>query len=77
MSVAIDISVFSNYFDSCPVFHVQGKCFPVAEYFLEDVLDLTDHLGHSSLLEIGVWEDLDEKNITHGKTGPTQNGRQA
>lgn len=77
MSAALDISVFSNYFDSCPVLHVQGKCFPVAEYFLEDVLELTDHLGHSSPLEIGVWEDLDEKNATHGKTGATQNGRQA
>lgn len=54
MSAALDINVFSNYFTSCPVFHVQGKCYPVTEYFLEDVLQLTDHLSQS--LEIGVWD---------------------
>ncbi len=73
MSAALDISVFSNYFGSCPVLHVQGKCFPVNEYFLEDVLELTDHLGHSSPLEIGVWEESDVKNA---KIGSARNGGQ-
>lgn len=73
MSAALDISVFSNYFGSCPVMHVQGKCFPVAEYFLEDVLEVTDHLGHASPLEIGVWEESDGKNT---KSGSARNGGQ-
>ena len=54
MSAALDVNVFSNYFTSCPVFHVQGKCYPVQEFFLEDVLQLTDHLSQG--LEIGVWD---------------------
>ena len=73
MSAALDISVFSNYFGSCPVMHVQGKCFPVTEYFLEDVLELTDHLGNSTPLEIGVW-DGDDKNAKNGSIGLCQNG---
>lgn len=67
MSAALDTSVFSNYFGSCPVLHVEGKCFPVNEYFLEDVLELTDHLGHASLLEIGVWDEGDEQQSKNGK----------
>lgn len=74
MSAALDISVFSNYFGSCPVLHVQGKCFPVAEFFLEDVLELTDHLGHSKPLEIGIWEETDGNNASHGNGGSSQNG---
>ena len=45
MSAALDVNVFSDYFGTCPVLHVQGKCFPVEEHFLEDVLRLTNY-GH-------------------------------
>lgn len=45
MSAALDVNVFSDYFGTCPVLHVQGKCYPVEEYFLEDVLRLTNY-GH-------------------------------
>ena len=41
---------------------------------LEDVLELTDHLGHSSPLEIGVWEESD---ITDAITGSARNGGHA
>lgn len=75
MSAALDISVFSNYFSSCPVMHVQGKCFPVTEYFLEDVLELTDHLGHSSPLEIGVWEESEIKSTETKIVGISREGQ--
>lgn len=75
MSAALDISVFSNYFSSCPVMHVQGKCFPVTEYFLEDVLELTDHLGHSSPLEIGVWEESEIKSTETKTVGISREGQ--
>ena len=45
MSAALDVNVFSDYFGVCPVQHVQGKCYPVEEHFLEDVLRLTNY-GH-------------------------------
>lgn len=73
MSAALDINVFSNYFTSCPVFHVQGKCFPVTEYFLEDVLQLTDHLRQG--LEIGVWETSLEKQVNGKDTSRSKTGK--
>ena len=50
MSAALDISVFCNYFEACPVVQVEGKCFPVEQYFLEDILRVTNHLGDVSHL---------------------------
>ena len=67
MSAALDINVFSGYFTNCPVIHVQGKCYPVSQYFLEDALQMTDYLGHGS--EFGVW-DKDSGQVTT----PTTNG---
>ena len=45
MSAALDIKVLSNYFSDCPVLQVEGKCFPVHEYYLEDVLSMMNYLG--------------------------------
>jgi ATP-dependent RNA helicase YTHDC2 len=50
MSAALDVTVFSNYFEKCPMVQVEGKCFPVSEFYLEDILVLTNHLGDVSRL---------------------------
>ena len=50
MSAALDVTVFSNYFEKCPMIQVEGKCFPVSEFYLEDILVLTNHLGDVSRL---------------------------
>ncbi len=50
MSAALDVTVFSNYFESCPIIKVEGKCFPVSEFFLEDILAFTNYLGDVSSL---------------------------
>lgn len=65
MSAALDCNVFSNYFGHCPVLHVQGKCYPVTEYFLEDTLQMTDYLGHG--MEIGVWDVKETKIAKNGE----------
>lgn len=70
MSAALDINVFSGYFSNCPVFHIQGKCFPVRQYFLEDALQLTNHLGRG--MEIGVWTEEDAAST---KTATNMYGR--
>ncbi|XP_034254470.1 3'-5' RNA helicase YTHDC2-like [Thrips palmi] len=47
MSATLDISVFTKYFNNCPVITVPGRQYEVQEYFLEDVLKLTGYLnGH-------------------------------
>lgn len=41
MSATIDTSLFSKYFNNCPVIEVQGRAFPVQHYFLEDCIEAT------------------------------------
>ncbi|XP_043511200.1 dosage compensation regulator isoform X1 [Frieseomelitta varia] len=41
MSATIDTTLFSNYFNNCPVIEIPGRSFPVQEYFLEDCIHLT------------------------------------
>ncbi|XP_071443842.1 dosage compensation regulator mle isoform X2 [Hetaerina americana] len=40
MSATIDTTLFSKYFNDCPVVEVEGRAFPVQEYFLEDCVQL-------------------------------------
>ncbi|KAG8227388.1 hypothetical protein J437_LFUL000396 [Ladona fulva] len=40
MSATIDTTLFSKYFNDCPVVEVEGRAYPVQEYFLEDCVQL-------------------------------------
>lgn len=40
MSATLNADVFSNYFNYCPIIEVQGKIYPVEEFYLEDVLSM-------------------------------------
>jgi ATP-dependent RNA helicase A len=40
MSATIDTSLFSRYFGDCPIIEVEGKAYPVQEYFLEDAIEI-------------------------------------
>ncbi|XP_074099663.1 dosage compensation regulator mle isoform X1 [Cotesia typhae] len=42
MSATIDTSLFSDYFNKCPVIEVPGRAYPVQQYFLEDCVHLTN-----------------------------------
>ncbi|XP_021149830.2 ATP-dependent DNA/RNA helicase DHX36 isoform X1 [Columba livia] len=39
MSATLNAEKFSEYFDNCPMIHIPGFTFPVAEYLLEDVIE--------------------------------------
>ncbi|XP_056647810.1 dosage compensation regulator isoform X1 [Diorhabda sublineata] len=41
MSATIDTTLFSKYFNNCPVIEVPGRAYPVKQYFLEDAIELT------------------------------------
>ncbi|KAG7157775.1 ATP-dependent RNA helicase A protein-like [Homarus americanus] len=41
MSATIDISLFSEYFGNPCIIEVEGRAFPVQQYFLEDCIELT------------------------------------
>lgn len=47
MSATVDASLFQNYFggpERCPLIQVEGRAFPVASYFLDDLLWATGHI---------------------------------
>ena len=45
MSATLQTELFSAFFGNCPVLNVPGRTYPVQEYFLEDVLRLTESAG--------------------------------
>lgn len=44
MSATLDAKLFCNFFNGAPVINVPGRTFPVANYYLEDLLDATNHI---------------------------------
>ena len=42
MSATIDTTLFSQYFGDCPIIELQGRTFPVQQYFLEDTVQMLD-----------------------------------
>ena len=44
MSATLDSQLFCSFFHGAPFLKVPGRTFPVSEYFLEDILDGTDHI---------------------------------
>lgn len=41
MSATIDTTLFSRYFNNCPIVEVPGRTFPVTTHYLEDCIQLT------------------------------------
>lgn len=44
MSATLDAKLFTSFFNGAPLVSVPGRTFPVATYYLEDLLDATDHI---------------------------------
>ncbi|PSN38206.1 Dosage compensation regulator [Blattella germanica] len=40
MSATIDTTLFSEYFNNCPVVEIEGRAYPVQEYYLEDCVQM-------------------------------------
>lgn len=43
MSATLDSKLFCNFFNGAPFLSVPGRTFPVNNYYLEDLIDATDH----------------------------------
>ncbi|XP_022910622.2 dosage compensation regulator mle isoform X1 [Onthophagus taurus] len=41
MSATIDTTLFSKYFNDCPVIEIPGRAYPVQSFFLEDCIQIT------------------------------------
>nr|XP_006116315.1 putative ATP-dependent RNA helicase DHX57 [Pelodiscus sinensis]XP_006116316.1 putative ATP-dependent RNA helicase DHX57 [Pelodiscus sinensis]XP_014425567.1 putative ATP-dependent RNA helicase DHX57 [Pelodiscus sinensis] len=44
MSATLNAELFSQYFNSCPVINIPGRTFPVDQFFLEDVIEVTRYV---------------------------------
>jgi len=42
-SATVDSSLFSRYFNNCPVVTAEGRTHPVTTYFLEDIYDQIEY----------------------------------
>uniref|UniRef100_A0A3Q3GD52 ATP-dependent DNA/RNA helicase DHX36 n=1 Tax=Labrus bergylta TaxID=56723 RepID=A0A3Q3GD52_9LABR len=47
MSATLNAEKFSKYFDNCPMIHIPGLTFPVEEFLLEDVVEMTRYRPQS------------------------------
>ena len=43
MSATLNANSFSKYFSGCPILNIPGMTFPVKEFYLEDVLEMTGY----------------------------------
>ncbi|XP_030600824.1 ATP-dependent DNA/RNA helicase DHX36 isoform X2 [Archocentrus centrarchus] len=47
MSATLNAEKFSAYFDNCPMIHIPGLTFPVEEFLLEDIIEMTRYRPQS------------------------------
>ena len=61
MSATIDTSLFSEYFNNCPVIEIHGRAFPVQDYFLEDIVQMLDFIPPSGKKRKNKNDDEDDE----------------
>ncbi|XP_069186180.1 ATP-dependent DNA/RNA helicase DHX36 isoform X2 [Procambarus clarkii] len=60
MSATLNADQFSEYYGGCPMLHIPGFTFPVKEYYLEDVLELTGFTFEDEK-QIPIWKRREQK----------------
>lgn len=56
MSATLNADVFASYFNYCPIIEVQGKVFPVEDFYLEDVLSMLNFTQFKeNVREAPIW----------------------
>ncbi|XP_010778796.1 ATP-dependent RNA helicase DHX36-like, partial [Notothenia coriiceps] len=48
MSATLNAEKFSKFFENCPVIHIPGLTFPVEEFLLEDIVEMTSYRPKNS-----------------------------
>ena len=59
MSATLNAHSFSKYFNNCPSYHIPGVIFPVEEFYLEDVIEMTKYYN----FEYPSPKDFDKETI--------------
>lgn len=66
MSATIDTTLFSEYFNNCPVVEIPGRAYPVQQYFLEDCIQMTNFVPPTNSGKRKT-KDSEELPITDGE----------
>lgn len=64
MSATIDTTLFSQYFNNCPVIEIPGRSYPVQEYFLEDCIQMTNFVPTMESTKKRKVRDAEERQAT-------------
>ncbi|KAK3930801.1 Dosage compensation regulator [Frankliniella fusca] len=67
MSATIDTTLFTDYFNKCPIIEIPGRAFPVQEYFLEDCVSLTKFIPPPPKSKRGGKNDKDDEDNVGGE----------
>uniref|UniRef100_A0A023F369 RNA helicase n=2 Tax=Triatoma infestans TaxID=30076 RepID=A0A023F369_TRIIF len=63
MSATIDTTLFSEYFNKCPVIEVPGRAYPVQTYFLEDIVEMLNFDPPPDTRKNKKDKDKDDDNV--------------
>uniref|UniRef100_A0A069DY95 RNA helicase n=1 Tax=Panstrongylus megistus TaxID=65343 RepID=A0A069DY95_9HEMI len=63
MSATIDTTLFSEYFNRCPVIEVPGRAYPVESYFLEDIVEMLNFDPPPDTRKNKKDKDKDDDNV--------------
>ncbi|XP_017779033.1 PREDICTED: dosage compensation regulator [Nicrophorus vespilloides] len=66
MSATIDVSLFTQYFNNCPIIEIEGRVFPVERYFLEDCVELTNFVPPPDSRKRGFGDEDEPVNDDDG-----------
>lgn len=66
MSATIDTTLFSKYFNNCPVIEIPGRAFPVQQYFLEDCIEMTKFVPSANETKKRKADKDEEEAVTDG-----------
>lgn len=80
MSATLNAEKFSRYFNNCPMIHIPGLTFPVEEFLLEDIVEMTRYRPQSqdrrSTWKRGFWQgrnsrpEKEEKEAEYKESWP-------
>ena len=74
MSATIDISMFAEYFKNPNIIEVEGRCFPVKAYFLEDFVEESGyHPSGERKRKNRKDKDKDEEDLIGGQDESQEN----
>lgn len=63
MSATVNVDVFKNFFSSLKTCHIEGRTFPIQDYFLDDVLKALDFKIKREKIDFDSIDDEDDKAL--------------